>query len=380
MASGKNGLKRQKIERPSLDSAIAPLVSQTPAVSNPGPVGFPARGRNPIEQVARKPGPAGRFGEGQAKTGERFGSISAPTRMSGVTVPYIKAPWYQGGQSISKGRFGAEALLRNSGGPIAATNFAAANFVTDTIGFQTNHRVNYSKISRGFKTNIMETLQMHMLVITAKEVKDPALTRRSGESRRYTQLNVPAWNYCIARTQKRAETFNDVKLADDIWKKWTVEGIVVSEEGQEEPHHRDEIGKERLLNNTIRGYVYAFNIWGDNVRAGTKLWLILKQVPIDGIFVLNTFGAEPQNIDMKNPEVSTRPFQLIPWAHHAYDSPPDSELIYEDDFGFRHRGKTIYVGRAERGTYKLGERHTGEMSRSVQTIIAQGQIFMFVDP
>ena len=322
----------------------------------------PAGGNNPSNGISTKV--------------PRFGTNSA----SPAVFPYEKPSWYKLG-GLQNSRMGSEKSPSKNTGPLADTNFSIGKPAKDTIGFPTNYTVPYAKILRKFQFPIMDITQLGHLIITKREMKDPILNRKEMEARRYTQLNIVAFNYLQTICEEMPETEDDVISPDELWQKWTIEGIVRSENGQEEAYSRDEVGQERLINSVVKGYTYGFNIWKSDLEPGTKLWLILKKVKTDGVFSLNPQGRDDvRNIPKGNPSKNTNmPYQLIPWAHPSYDYPTDSALIFYDEFGNKRRGKAIYVGRAERGVNIENKGSMKNICTDVSSIVSQPKIFLHVD-
>lgn len=247
----------------------------------------------------------------------------------------------------------------------------------------TNYIVPYAKIVRKYKLPLLTAPQKHMLMIGKQELREVSQTRK-GEERRYTLVNVPAWNYLQARCEEMPSSPEEVLSAEQVWRQWNVEGIVRTEEGAEEPDYWQESDRERLLNMVVRGYAYPHNTWGPNVGPTTRLFLLLtkRKISNETDWAMNPGGET----DVRSPTVTGRasltnkPFQLSFWAHREFDVPPDSLLQYTDEFGNRHRGLAIYIGFAETSASSQGRSRTSEsVDRSVNAILAQPQIRVFFD-
>ncbi len=329
------------------------------------------RGRNPIEQVGRKPPKLGQIPQGN------------PTSTGG----FLKPNGFSGGGGIRgsfSGRLGEEGIP-NRGSGVVEIGPPNPDLSTDYFpGTPTNYVVPVAKIARRFKYNLMQSPQLGLVIITEREQKDPISKRSGMENRRYTMLNVPAWNYMKAKFEKNPNNPEEVKNAEQIWEDWTIEGVVRSEEGQEEKDYKDELGKERLINTIVRGYAHVHNAWPKNIKSGTNLYLILKKIKqkahkIDPYSsVIN--DTSPSTTSTNNGNITETPFQLISWADSRYDIPPDSELEYEDEFGVRHRGKYIYIGSVETpATYPKDIKLLGKSDINLDSLLAEPKIFIFVD-
>ncbi len=350
--------KREKLSANGREAGVTPRLSK-----NQGSFGIPPGGGNPIFEVSRMAPQLGKYGAGP------------PT-----TIPKLSPPWYKG-SGITNNRLGSIAPLVSSPGPMEGVDFGQGNIVTDTIGFQTNYTIPSHKITRVYKNPMFDNKQVDMVVIIQKNTKHPISERNSKESHRYVVLNLPGWNYMQGKLQKLPLVWDSVKTAEEVWEKWAVEGIVRTEEGQDEAPHHDQVGRERMVNATMWGYAYTYNIWGNNVRPGTTLWLILKQIETSGYYSLNTYAKDVQNLDLKgNPELTDKPFQLIPWAHYNYTRPPLDVLMYYDEFNRRQIGKAIYIGRSETGTMGSGQEKTNEIMTSLKSMLELKKMFVYVNP
>lgn len=310
--------------------------------------------------------------------------ISGGANGGAQRVPYSRPSDYKSGERRSSSRDGENFNNSRGAGPIRSTNFGPNPMVSDTIGFQSNYWVPVAKMMRSFHRKYQDITQMGHLIITKKDRKP--LTIRRGkrnkeDSRRYSMLNITMWNYQQQSCEKMPESPDKVLTPHQVWENWTIEGVVKSEEGTDTPSGNYDEGKEQLLNNIIRGHVLTFNIWGKDVAAGTPLWLILKKTaPRDDGYVIRNIGVDIEDINGIGTKLTNRPFQLFPYASATSPEPHDSVLNYEDEFGFVHRGIALYIGRSEKGSYSNGERALKEIPFSINAIITQPQIFIFVDP
>jgi hypothetical protein len=198
-------------------------------------------------------------------------------------------------------------------------------------------------------------------------------------------MNIAEWNFIQAALERLPATPDQVRSADDVWQHWTVEGVVATEEGEDDDLlPANNLHPERLFNTTVRGYTQTFAGWTGGVPAGTHLWLVLKKRPIDpqSPFVLSPDAGGVRTVAaQQRDDVTTRPFQLSFWADAQLDAPPDSELQYEDEFGRVHRGLAIFVGTAESSVPASAQRHRpGEVESSVSALLCQPMLWIFLDP
>ena len=340
--------------------------------------GIPPGGQNPITEVTRKPPPLGQTISGQPAS----------------TAGFVQPSWFRAGGArgtqgsrTTSGRLGAPGPPPGGPGVVETIQNAQPNPELSTdyaFGWLTNAVLPYAKIAKRFRLPMIKAPQRHMLRVTMRDKKDMISTRRD-EERRYTLLNIPAWNYHQARSEEMPATPEQVKTPDDVWSDWGIEGIVRTEEGHEDMSYLDERDKERVLNTVVRGYAFAYNTGGNRLRSGTKLYVVLKKKKLASSqeWSLNPLlrGDVPKPTAVSRATLTHMPFQLTFFADSDCDYPPDEVLQYKDEFGYRHRGKAIYIGFTEKGgAHNPNRRTTGSVDTSFQSILAQPQFFMFVDP
>ncbi len=258
--------------------------------------------------------------------------------------------WFKnnGGGAPRPGFMGAVGKPQSSsvGPPAAAAMAASPDEPLEVMGFMTNARATYAKLARKLTHPLMETSQVYQFLMTRREGHAPLLRRSKRESRRYTTLNVPALNYFLAMREPTPASPEDVPTAQDILNEWHFEGVVVTEEGGRSLRQDSKVGMERTFNNVVRGFSYAFNVFGTNVRAGTRLFMIVKKRHITDH---PGFKPKPWSDEIIGPHENgrtTRPFQFEFFGDWKYSEPPLHELVYVDEFGFRHLGAYIYLGTA----------------------------------
>ena len=278
-------------------------------------------------------------------------------------------------------------------GPTSDIQFTGeeTDFVTDTIGWQTNNLIPYSKITKKYGLPIMTGPQNRQIIITRKDKGQTSLHDDRNFSytgnRRYIMANIPAWNWLQYAMEPQPTNSDNVLSAEELWDKWTIEGIVRSEEGElsqwDQPHLEHE--QERVFNTAIRGEIDTFDIWQVEKTVGTKLFLILMKVKKDDKmcsgFNLNPYHLMGSGSTYKSKKKSTHPFQLVPYANKNYSYPPLEKLKYDDEFGYSHYGKVIYIGSVKDIDNPFSEISYNENVRSdINMILTQQKITIYLNP
>lgn len=320
-----------------------------------------------------------------------------PSAMAGAARS--RPAWFKnaGGGSPSAGFMGTVGVPPVSRvGPPAATSMQATpdEEIPNTMGQMTNHSAPFMKISRSLKHDLMAVSQVYQILFARQERQDPILKRKGRESRRYDLLNGPALNYFLRVNSSIPRTRDDVQSAQEFVERvdargvptkeggWAVDGIVRTEEGDEDKFHRkEEVTPERGFNNVVRGFAYTFNCFGSNATPGTSLYIIVKKVRAK---TSTGFKVRPWSNDAALPITAGNrtpaPFQYEFFGDCHYDTPPLKKLEYFDEFGFRHYGKAIYIGRVStHAPVNPHYRDTKDCANDLSTILAQPQFHIFVD-
>jgi hypothetical protein len=323
---------------------------------------------------------------GMMNGGQQLGDNVAgnPTTLA-QGAPGRKPDWYRhaGGNAPSSGMMGAVPLpgVSLEGPPAAAAMTPSPDMPIDVMGMRTNPSAPYARIARRLKHPLMDAPQKYQIILTQREATDPVLKRKNREARRYTMLNVPALNFYLARTAAMPRTPADVKSALSILDMWSFDGIVRTEEGKMEQYFwKEDVGAERLFNNVVRGYAHTFNVFGPNARPGTRLFLIIKKVQMAKDALFNVKPYEKTGIPVGNANVSPIPFQIGFFGDYNYDKPPVKVLEYKDEFGHRHIGSYIYIGRVSTHAPVLRDyRDVGRCSQDLSSILLQPHFHVHVD-
>jgi len=136
--------------------------------------------------------------------------------------------------------------------------------VRQTLGFETNHTINYAYIVRRFKSGADLALNKGQLVFIRKS-HPPEVGRHM-----YTIMNLPQMNFYIRKWQIESPDLNGNEI--DIH--FAPHGVIQGEVGgrvEDQP-------QERLLNLTIMGRTRTFNVFGNHVPDGTPLYMVLAKV------------------------------------------------------------------------------------------------------
>lgn len=282
-------------------------------------------------------------------------------------------------------------------GPAAPETWNITDVANETIGIPSNWYINHHKMARAYSKRFSDVALHNHLVLCKKERGALNITQRevTEDSRRYIYMGVPHWNFCQAAEEKEPQTPEEVLDPNDIWEDWYVEGVVKSEEGATEPGEtKRQNEKERMINASVRGHSFTYNGWGSTAQSYSNLWLILKKPdePLSDQFVLLPYSHGPQKeyrdnerrgmsgLKPKSYALAKRPHQLYFWSDPVLEFPPDSVLVYYDEFGRKRYGKKIYVGRSDRGTAPHNKRSLGDLHRNMASLISQPKIFMYVNP
>ena len=162
-------------------------------------------------------------------------SKGRPTLYQG-TGPGTRTAENSGGQRGSQSKSGG-------GFPFGSMN--PSRVVNQSLGFQSNHTINYAYVCRRFKSGWDNALKQGQVVFIRK--KSPPV----GSGRLTSFVNLPIMNYWLANQPES-------KSASDLIDEWAPHGVILNEVGgnlKSQP-------QERLLNLTISGRVSCLNHWG----------------------------------------------------------------------------------------------------------------------
>ncbi len=274
---------------------------------------------------------------------------------------------------------GGSGVRRSSQGPTGPGSFVPSpSFINSyATSWPTNYQVPYARITKPFKNDALRAPHRGHLVITRRGRVDEITPRGEKPERRYIMMSVPEFNYYLASEEKKGLT------AREVWSDWVLDGVVRSEEGQDDEDWRRgvEANGERLLNVMIRGYAHVADGWGHELFQGTKLWLLLKRSRVEPLtYVLGTKTRQTRLRPEGNEDRTKWPHQLSFYANPLYDAPPDSELMYDDEDGVRTRGMAIFVGTVDVPKSSGVRAEELHLDRDFPLLTAQPRIYIFLDP
>ena len=215
--------------------------------------------------------------------------------------------------------------------------------VNQTLGFQTNHTINYAYILRKFKSGFDQDIHQGQLVFIKKSA--PPLGQRM-----YTVMNLPQLNFYLAKLQERAVTGNSEVTLDELDNMFTPLGVVQGDVGAETAGR----AQERLLNVTVSGRVRTFNVFGNGCPDGTALYVVLKKVDY------KSKSTDFHNRGIQTVETPAAIYQYVPYASdetpYPQDLSADAKVYYLGRVSHNSRYKNTEPGRvssAQRSTERM---------------------------
>ncbi len=213
------------------------------------------------------------------------------------------------------------------------------------------------------------------------------------QSNALTIVNIATWNYC--QTLLQYAKFNG-SLQDkedylkyepmDLWKQWSVEGVVSYEEGADgsetfrtsgfnnDGNHTGRTGDgSKIVTIISKGAVDTFNIFGPSLTESGALFLVIKKAELPEHFRLTgkqNIAGRHSNINFKKTVSSMGAGNFRPFLMHAVTIPfghsmPKEYLEYVDENGLLRRdGLPIYLGQV----FSAPEWHKWEIPSDPSTI------------
>ena len=371
---------------------------------------------------------------------------------------FYSSQWYQPGSTGSVNPSGSAVISGSEAfrrfdplSTIRSTmrSYTPQNSVVNSIGINTNWYVPYARKAGKFAQSTFEDYVTGQVIFTNKD-KHKALQRRTTQrdialdwvggynnfnrnvsehgyreeedatyartkplGERYSMFTLQRLNWSFALTEQKPTSDDDYIMdAETRMSTWSLDGVVRNEEGGEDHTGAQDYldaANEKVLNITIQGQAYIFNLWGNEIEPQTKLWFIVKRVPRDELpekYIVNGKGEghwakinktqaktifESRNINKFDNEdddledddssiLTKNPFQVIPWASAKYDRPPPSELEYVDDFGEISYGKAIYLGRVQWTPRYVNGHRFDKVWHNTVAAINSPKFWIFVDP
>jgi hypothetical protein len=236
-------------------------------------------------------------------------------------------------------------------------------------------------MSRNLELPLMDGNQVDQIMFTeVLRAVDPVMHRRSADARRYTMLNAPALNYVLAMQRVPPTPGARVpKTALEVMETWPFEGTVVTETGKEEQFNQNEVGAERGFNCVVRGPAHTFNVFGEHVRCGTPLYIIVKKERVDKRqYVVNPM-ASPLTPHVSDKD-ATHAFQVSFFGHQEYRTPPLSKLRYIDERGIPAYGWYRRIGVAGNNVVAyIPDDILAQASHNIGAILACPKMKILVD-
>jgi hypothetical protein len=256
----------------------------------------------------------------------------------------------------------------------ATTIEPSPNAPSHVVDFLSEPRATYEKIARNLALPIMDGPQGDHFLFSEALKFEPATRRRGPEVRRYTQLNVVALNLILAMQRGRV-----APTAHQIMENYGFEGTVLTETGKEEMFYDGEVGAERAFNCVLRGPAKTHNVFGQNIRCGTPLFIIVKKERIDDRgYVVDAMKAPMFARDLATG--STHAFQVSFFGNREYVTPPLSALRYTDEHGLTCYGTYRRIGVAGNTTTPyIPDRYLKAAPYSMEAILALPKFKILID-
>ena len=291
--------------------------------------------------------------------GTPMGALTRVPGTVGVAAPNPVAPvgsnpgffLHTGGNSPANapGRFGAgvaspsPAFAETVSGLRAAAAQAPSPDEPETVVdfIPGSGETQHAKINKRLQHDMMPTSQKDFLVWTEKQGMDPNLARTGAETRRYCQLAPQGVNWVLACSSKPADDWESVDDATAVLDLFGYEGVVTTDSGGRNQYQPNGGQEERTLNVRSSGKAFTHNVWGNGVQAGDQLYAVIKREDISKVDI----RVDPQGgpLPLPKEQISPRPFQ-ISFTHTRGGPPPQSALMYVDEFGQKCYGKAIRLG------------------------------------
>jgi hypothetical protein len=215
--------------------------------------------------------------------------------------------------------------------------------VNQTLGFQSNHTINYAYILRKFKSGFDQDIHQGQLVFIKKS--SPPLGQRM-----YTVMNLPQLNFYLAKLQQQSSANGSEVTLATLHNMFAPLGIVQGDVGAETTGR----AQERLVNVTISGRARTYNLFGNNCPDGTALYVRLEKMVYPN--TLTTFHNRGPQLVPTNGEI----YQYVPYANAEVPYP-----VEKDDTKVYYLGRVSHNSRSnstEPSRVKQAHRSTERMA------------------
>ena len=276
---------------------------------------------------------------------------------------------YQGsapGTEAQNDNRGFAGSASRGGGGFPFGSMAPSRVIDQTLGWQTNHTINYAYVVRRFKSGFDRALNIGQVVFIRKQFAQPGQNERM-----FTMMNLPQMNYYLAKLHQSKVQAGEKLTAEEILQEWTPQGVVQGEIGGPEADQP----QERLLNLTVAGRTRMFNIFeGNSCPDGTPLYLLLKRVTMhsgegEGLKTF-TVALNGHSDHVKCP---AQTWQFVGWADQDKHSPDSGDL--------GDGGRAIYLGRVSHNSKftSATTKHTKSAHSDIQRHVTLPMMEVFVD-
>jgi hypothetical protein len=262
------------------------------------------------------------------------GVMSGGQRMMGVPVnpgPTGGASVFAAGSTMAGMNFGGAAPFGDMTSSISGTSF----------GFEANATVNNHLPVRPYKNGMEKNIKQGDLLFVRR--------RAAADSKLYTVANTQMVNYFLELNDMvdEEEGANGQRpavhpdgAAANFAEDWNFYGIVQALDAGRKRGLR--ATSEIEVNATVRGPQYMPNIFGNNVRNGTRLYGIVKPVAFTSDVMIGPDGTELGRMRTRN----ARSLQVDFFGDWNHDTVPMEKRMYRDEHGMLREAHVFYIGRA----------------------------------
>jgi len=271
--------------------------------------------------------------------------------------------------------------------------------VNQTLGFQTNHRINYTFVCRRFKNLSDKSLNIGQFCFVRRHAQP------LGDHRLHTLVNLPQLNDLLYRcavkrvapkyTARSQENVAGGNLLDE----WAPLGSVCTEVGYKvlNANAGDDQPQDRLINATVLGRCSTFNCWGQKaITDGCRLYMVLVRRPINAVIedvdsgtwnnMLNRDEASKQEegLNREQARAGNYCWQWVPYGNWMAPYPTAQTL--GESMGVGDLRDTpfhaVYVGRVSSKGYVsqyASLQHTQLAVKSVDRLVTLPLFEVFID-
>ena len=302
---------------------------------------------------------------------------------------------YQGDNPGTENKNDNRGLVGNAsysggGGGFPFGSMNPSRVVNQTLGFQSNHTINYAYVIRRFRSGFDKALNKGQFVFMRK-----TQTPGAHNMRMYTLLNMPHMNYYAAlmtknKVKEKGGKEGDIALKtglraarDQILREWVPHGVIQGEVGGPE----QDLPQERLLNLTVAGRISALNLFGRQCPDGTPLYIVLylKDTNVGGA---NDEGSMTFGLASGGGNTTVNGLPRYVWQFEAYANEEDPHPADAKNTNGKkwpkHSGLTnaaFYVGRVSHNSrfVRTQGNLVSEAHTSVEKHVTLPKVEFFMD-